>query len=257
MFVWLGIGRLEGFTLPNTRACCCSSRARIHPAACSNVARSRTFPAVHSGGRCAHDMGRVSHNRGGGSKSQDFLPFLGIERQECPRARPPQNSEEHHVGPRGRHNPSVYIGRGSDPVELAGTHRCGRGGHPRETSLFFTNFTGFRIDSEKVSPCVPAREGSRLRGGWALRPPERETRQRRWGAQHTGVSRPWSGFANPGNVVALSKAVRVVERSVSRNRRFETGRSKERDQIDSKNRVEPMCTQPAPAGSLYPPRAPD
>ena len=167
-------------------------------------------------------MGRVSHNRGGGSKSQDFLPFPGIERQECPRARPPQNSEEHHVGPRGRHNPSVYIGRGSDPVELAGTHRCGRGGHPRETSLFFTNFTGFRIDSEKVSPCVPAREGSRLRGGWALRPPERETRQRRWGAQHTGVSRPWSGFANPGNVVALSKAVRVVERSVSRNRRFET-----------------------------------
>ena len=165
-------------TLPHTRACCCSSRARIHPAACSNVARSRTAPAVHSGGRCAHGMGRVSHNRGGGSKSQDFLPFPGIERQECPRARPPQNSEECHIGPRGVHKPSGYICRGSDPVEPAGTHRCGRGGHPRKTLSLFPELWAVSASTLKGVRGLAAREVSRLRRGWAPRPRERATGQR-------------------------------------------------------------------------------
>ena len=60
-------------TLPHIRACCCSSRSHIHPAACSNVARSRTVPAVHSGGRCEHGMRRVSHVRGREGRVRRFV----------------------------------------------------------------------------------------------------------------------------------------------------------------------------------------
>ena len=72
-------------TLPHIRACCCSSRAHIHPAACSNVARSRTVPTVHSGGRCEHGMRRVSHVRGREGRVRRFVRRgLGYSRGGAP-----------------------------------------------------------------------------------------------------------------------------------------------------------------------------
>ena len=93
-------------------------------------------------------------------------------------APPPLSPAEHHIGPRGRHNPSGYTGRGSDPAEPAGTHQCGAGRASAANSLSFPRtVTGSGIDAKRCHGGWPRGGDSRLRGGWAPRPPEREPRQ--------------------------------------------------------------------------------
>ena len=54
----------------------------MHLASCSNMAHSRTFPAVHSGGRHEHGWKRVSHVRSRGGRDRGFGGLSGSRVQK-------------------------------------------------------------------------------------------------------------------------------------------------------------------------------
>ena len=75
-------------------------RTRMHLASCPNGACSRTVPAVHNSGQCAHNSQSVSHSRGQGNKRRN-RPSHGQSGLEG-RATAPIVGFRHAGGPQNR-----------------------------------------------------------------------------------------------------------------------------------------------------------
>ena len=137
-------------TLPHTRACCCSSRARIHPAACSNVVHSRTVPAVHSGGRCEHGRGGSATTAAEGRNPRIFCRFWGLGGKNATVPAPPKPQRSATSGRAGSTtHRGIYAGDLMRRRRQGCTGAGGAGIRAKPLS-FPRTISGSGIDAEKV-----------------------------------------------------------------------------------------------------------